>query len=70
MLGLGYAVDYFDTLNDQYDSIVIVGEDFNKSHYPDFAQPYLTAIQNLVEVGWILCFQYFKWLKLLNLLTY
>jgi len=51
MLGLGYAVDYFDTLNDQYDSIVIVGEDFNKSHYPDFAQPYLTAIQNLVEVG-------------------
>lgn len=50
MLGLGYDVEFFTSVNDRFDAIVIVGEDFDKSNYPDFIEPYLNAIRNLAEL--------------------
>lgn len=50
MLGLGYEVEYFSSLTERVDSIVIVGENLTESSYPDFLKPYLEAIKNLEEV--------------------
>lgn len=50
MLGLGYEVEYFSSANDRLDALVIVGEDLEEEHYPDFIQPYLTTIRNLAEL--------------------
>ena len=59
MLGLGYEVEYFSTLNERVDSIVIVGENLTQSSYPDFLKPYLNAIKNLEEVT-VECFKNFQ----------
>jgi len=50
MLGLGYEVEYFSSLTERVDSIVIVGENLTESSYPDFLKPYLEAIKNLEEI--------------------
>lgn len=46
---LGYEVDYFTDLNDQFDGIVVVGENLDSENYPAIIKPYLESIQSLAE---------------------
>ena len=64
MLGLGYEVEFFSELSDQFDSIVIVGENLTKSCYPSFVEPYLDAIKTLEEVNLLKKFLWYAFLAL------
>lgn len=50
MGSLDYKVVHFTEVTDQFDSVVIVGEDLKSEHYPEFAKPYVSAIKSLSEV--------------------
>ena len=50
MLGLGYELEFFSSLSDKFDSIILIGENLNKSCYPDFVEPHLNAVKALEEV--------------------
>lgn len=38
-------------VNEQFDGVVIVGEDFNQENYPEAARPYVAAVECLAKVG-------------------
>jgi len=49
-MDLAYDVKFFNSISDEFDSIIIVGENYEQVHYPDFVKPYLKAIKDFAEV--------------------
>lgn len=51
MACLSYTIKYAEAITDAYDSVVVVGENFEQEHYAAFTKPYLQAIKALSVVN-------------------
>ena len=51
MIELGFVLEHVENIDNKYDCILVVGEDFEKESYPSFCGGYLDVVQEAVKVN-------------------